>query len=456
MAPSTFADLPLSPAMRAALRAASYVTPTPIQAATIPPALAGRDVIGAAQTGTGKTASFMIPIVERLRGAAEGGRPRGAAVVLAPTRELAEQIHGWASRLGTGLKTALVVGGVAYGPQIAALRGRPAIVIATPGRLVDHLERKTLALADVRIFVLDEADRMLDMGFRPQLDAIMRSLPAERQTLLFSATMPPDLGALARMHLRNPARVAVGPQAAPPPKAAQDVYLVANAEKTPLLLSMVATNPGTVLVFARTKHRTDRVMRSLCDAGFAAQRLHSNRTQQQRRDALEGFRRGRYRVLVATDIAARGIDVADIRHVINYDLPMTVEDYVHRVGRTARAEAHGRATSFASPEERGQLRAIERHIGRALPRGTALAPTALRPAAPTPHRAPRPVAPPALHRAPRQVAPSAPQRAPRPGDARAAGSPRETHRPFGLADLGLADARPERRPSARVRRARRP
>jgi ATP-dependent RNA helicase RhlE len=194
---------------------------------------------------------------------------------------------------------------------------------------MDHLERGTLALGDVRIFVLDEADRMLDMGFKPQLDAIMRRLPAERQTLLFSATMPPDLGALARMHLTNPARVAVGPQAVPPSKATQDVYLVPNAEKTPLLVSMVTTNPGNMLVFARTKHRTDRVMRSLCDAGVAAQRLHSNRTQQQRREALDGFRRGRYRVLVATDIAARGIDVAEIRHVINYDLP-------HRARRGAR------------------------------------------------------------------------------------------------------------------------
>jgi len=268
----------LSPATFAALRAARYTEPTPIQAATIAPALAGRDVIGAAQTGTGKTAAFMIPIVERLRAAGNGSAPRGCAVVLAPTRELAEQIHGWAQRLGSGLKTALIVGGVAYGPQLGALRAKPSIIVATPGRLVDHLERKTLALSDVRIFVLDEADRMLDMGFKPQLDKIMRGLPAERQTLLFSATMPPDLGALARMHLRNPVRASVGQQATPPSKATQDVYLVGNGEKTPLLLSMVATNPGNVLVFARTKHRTDRVMRSLCDAGHAAQRLHSNRS----------------------------------------------------------------------------------------------------------------------------------------------------------------------------------
>jgi ATP-dependent RNA helicase RhlE len=419
--------------MQAAIRAAKYVTPTPIQAATISSALEGRDVIGAAQTGTGKTAAFMIPLVERLRG--EGGRSRGTAIVLAPTRELAEQIHGWATRLGSGLKTALVVGGVAYGPQIGALRARPSIIVATPGRLVDHLERKTLALADVRIFVLDEADRMLDMGFKPQLDKIMRTLPAERQTLLFSATMPPDLGALARMHLKNPVRVSVGPQSVPPPKATQDVFMVGNNEKTKLLISMVGTNPGNVLVFARTKHRTDRVMRSLCDAGFAAQRLHSNRTQQQRREALEGFRRGRYRILVATDIAARGIDVADIRHVINYDLPQTVEDYVHRVGRTARAEADGRATSFAAPEERGQLRAIERHIGRTLPRQ---ADSGQRPSAP--------VVAPTPHRAPRSVVD--PRPAPRPRAVR-------SDRPFGLADLGIEAPADRRRPGAHARRARR-
>jgi ATP-dependent RNA helicase RhlE len=423
--------MPLSQGMQVAIRAAKYVTPTPIQAATISSALEGRDVIGAAQTGTGKTAAFMIPIVERLRG--DGGRPLGTAIVLAPTRELAEQIHGWAQRLGPGLKTALVVGGVAYGPQIGALRGRPSIIVATPGRLVDHLERKTLALADVRIFVLDEADRMLDMGFKPQLDKIMRTLPAERQTLLFSATMPPDLGALARMHLKNPVRVSVGPQAIPPPKATQDVFMVGNNEKTKLLISMVGTNPGNVLVFARTKHRTDRVMRSLCDAGFAAQRLHSNRTQQQRREALEGFRRGRYRILVATDIAARGIDVADIRHVINYDLPQTAEDYVHRVGRTARAEADGRATSFAAPEERGQLRAIERHIGRALPRQGA-----------------------ASERTPAAAPPSSPHRAPRPVEVATAQRPRavRSERPFGLADLGVEEPARRRHAQARRRRGR--
>jgi ATP-dependent RNA helicase RhlE len=343
----------------------------------------------------------VIPIVERLRAAQ---REDGAALILAPTRELAEQIHGWTQRFGGGLRTALVVGGVAYGPQIGALRARPAIIVATPGRLVDHLARRTLSLQNVRILVLDEADRMLDMGFKPQLDQIMRGLPPRRQTLLFSATMPPDLGALARMHLHEPVRVAVGQQALPPSHATQDVYLVESGHKTPLLLSMIAANTGNVLVFARTKHRTDRVTRSLRDAGHAAQRLHSNRSQSQRREALEGFRGGRYRILVATDIAARGIDVVGIGRVINYDLPQTVEDYVHRVGRTARMDAAGHASSFAAPEERAQLNAIERHIGRPLPRQTHAAHGAGAPRTHAAHAAPRPHA---GHGAPR------PQGAPR-------------------------------------------
>ena len=353
--------------MQAALKAAGYHMPTPIQAQTIAATLAGRDVIGTAQTGTGKTAAFIIPTVERLR-AAGGNGDRGCALILAPTRELAEQTHLWAQRLGGRLRTALVVGGVAYGPQIGPLRNRPSIIVATPGRLVDHLERGTLVLKNVQVLVLDEADRMLDMGFKPQLDHIMRALPTPRQTLLFSATLPSDLGTLARMHLRNPVRVDVGRLAVPPREATQDVYLVEGTYKTPLLLSLVEQNAGTMLVFARTKHRTDRLARALRNAGHSVQRLHADRSQSQRREALEGFRNGRYRILVATDIAARGIDVAEIQRVINYDLPHTVEDYVHRVGRTARAGAHGHASSFAAPEERSQLQAIDRHIGSPLPR----------------------------------------------------------------------------------------
>jgi ATP-dependent RNA helicase RhlE len=353
--------------MRAALRAAGYHVPTSIQAGTIAAALSGRDVIGAAQTGTGKTAAFLIPTVERLRAMRLDGR-HGAALVLAPTRELAEQTHGWTQRLGSDLRAALVVGGVAYGPQLAALRNRPAVLIATPGRLVDHIERGTVPLRDIRILVLDEADRMLDMGFKPQLDRIMQALPTPRQTLLFSATMAADLGTLTRLHLRGPVRVSVGPQAVPPKRTVQDVYLVEQHGKMPLLLSLIERNSGNVLVFARTKHRTDRVARTVRQAGHAVQRLHADRSQSQRREALEGFRDGRYRVLVATDIAARGIDVAGIGRVINYDLPHTVADYVHRVGRTARAEAQGHATSFATPEDRAQLQAIERHLGSTLAR----------------------------------------------------------------------------------------
>jgi ATP-dependent RNA helicase RhlE len=352
--------------MQAAIHGVGYATPTPIQAATIPAALAGRDVIGVAQTGTGKTAAFLIPLLERLR-AKRGTGGHSRALLLAPTRELAEQTHGWVRRLGPDLAAALIVGGVAYGPQLSALRNRLVLITATPGRLVDHLERGTASLHDVGILVLDEADRMLDMGFKPQLDRIMHALPTPRQTLLFSATLPADLGALVRMHLQDPIRVSVGPQAMPPSRSVQDVYLVEPQLKTSLLLSVVKEVPGTVLVFARTKHRTDRVARTLRSAGHAAQRLHSDRSQAQRREALDGFRSGRYRILVATDIAARGIDVAGIGRVINYDLPHTVEDYVHRVGRTGRADANGHASSFAAPDERGQLRAIEQHIGAALP-----------------------------------------------------------------------------------------
>jgi len=368
---SSFRELPLSTPLHAALQAAGLHTPTPIQAAAIPPALAGQDIIGTAQTGTGKTAAFLVPIIERLRAAHAAGT-RSVALVLAPTRELAEQIHGWALRLGGSLRPAVIVGGVAYGPQIQALRNRPGVIVATPGRLVDLLDRGAVNLRDVAILVLDEADRMLDMGFKPQLDRILRAVPAERQTMLFSATLPAELTALVRTHVRNPVRLDVGQLATPPSRTTQDVYLVRPDDKTPLLLSVLDEHPGTVLVFARTKHRTDRLTRALQHAGHAAQRLHANRTQAQRREALEGFRGGRYRVLIATDIAARGIDVTGIGRVINYDLPQTVEDYVHRIGRTARAGSHGHASSFAGPDERGQLRAIERHLGKELPRRAAM------------------------------------------------------------------------------------
>jgi ATP-dependent RNA helicase RhlE len=258
------------------------------------------------------------------------------------------------------------------------------VLVATPGRLQDLIERKMVSLENVTVLVLDEADRMLDMGFQPQVDRIIRSLPTPRQTLLFSATMPADVAALARTHVRDAVRVDAGPRTVTPSRAEQDVYLVRGEDKTALLLSLAAQSGGrtsNMLVFARTKHRTDRLARALGNAGHAVQRLHADRTQSQRREALDGFRRGRYRILVATDIAARGIDVAGIHRVINFDLPQTAEDYVHRIGRTARAETDGHASSFAAPEERGQLHAIERHLGRQLPRrsvdkGAAVAPHA--------------------------------------------------------------------------------
>lgn len=363
----TFRKFDLSPKMLSALQAADYQQPTPIQEGTIAPALAGQDVIGTAQTGTGKTAAFLIPLIERLRAARRGGDEQ-SALVLAPTRELAEQTYGWCGRLGSGLGTTLIVGGVSYGPQFADLRRKPAVLIATPGRLVDHLDRGSVSLRNVRILVLDEADRMLDMGFKPQLDRILGSLPTPRQTLLFSATMAKEVGALAKKQTKNAVRVAVGPQSVPPSRAVQDVYLVESHQKRPLLLTLLGQDDGNILVFARTKHRTDRLVHSVRQAGHSVQRIHSDRSQSQRREALDGFRNGRYRILVATDIAARGIDVAGIRRVINFDLPQTVEDYVHRVGRTARAETDGHASTFAAPDEQGQLRAIERHIGLSLPR----------------------------------------------------------------------------------------
>jgi ATP-dependent RNA helicase RhlE len=254
------------------------------------------------------------------------------------------------------------------GPQILALQRRPDVVVATPGRLLDHLDRRTLALGTLRIVILDEADRMLDMGFAPQVERILRVTPLDRQTLCFSATMPAEVAALVRQHLVRPVRVDAGVIARPVARVRQMLYRAQAQEKTPLLLQLLGEEPGRTLVFTRTKHRADRVARAIGAAGHRVTRLHADRSMSQRREALNGFRSGRYRVLVATDIAARGIDVPEITHVVNFDLPHTAEDYIHRIGRTARAEASGRATSFAAPEELAQLRTIEQHLGHAVPR----------------------------------------------------------------------------------------
>ena len=371
----SFDDLSLTPAMRDSIARVGYTTPTPIQAQAIGPILEGRDLIGCAQTGTGKTAAFAIPTIERLTresstSATRGGQRPPRALVLAPTRELALQIAEAFGALGgaQGVGVAVLIGGESMGPQVAALQRKPDVVVATPGRLLDHLDRRTLGLGTLRIVVLDEADRMLDMGFAPQVERILRVTPLDRQTLCFSATMPAEVAALVRQHLVRPVRVDAGVIARPVARVKQMLYRAQAQEKTPLLLRLLGEEPGQTLVFTRTKHRADRLARAVGAAGHRVTRLHADRSMSQRREALDGFRSGRYRVLVATDIAARGIDVPEIAHVVNFDLPHTAEDYIHRIGRTARAEASGRATSFAAPEELVHLRTIEQHLGHPVPR----------------------------------------------------------------------------------------
>jgi ATP-dependent RNA helicase RhlE len=362
---TTFADLKLSEKTLLALARAGFEHPTPIQARAIPPALAGRDVIGLAATGTGKTAAFLLPILERL-----AGQTGTRALVLAPTRELAEQIGGELARFGRGrhLRGAVVIGGVGMGAQTAAFREQHEVIIATPGRLVDHMAQGTARLDKIEILVLDEADRMLDMGFRPQLTRILQKLPRQRQTMLFSATTGGEVGEFAAAYLRDPVRVEVARSGTTAERAEQRVFLCSQEEKLPLLLTLLAEDELTTLVFTRTKRRADRVFKGLTRAGHKAARIHADRTQGQRRQALDGFKDGQYRILVATDIAARGIDVAEIGHVVIFDLPHVAEDYVHRVGRTARADATGRASTFCAPEESGLLRDVERLTRRELPR----------------------------------------------------------------------------------------
>jgi ATP-dependent RNA helicase RhlE len=355
--------------------------PTPIQAQAIPPALAGRDVIGCAQTGTGKTAAFVIPIMERLARLPKG-EPQ--ALILAPTRELAQQIVATIDTLGRrlGMSATLIVGGSDMQAQVRGLRQRPDILVATPGRLLDHMWNGTVNLLLMKILVLDEADRMLDMGFAPQINQILNALPEERQTLLFSATLPSDLTQLAQASVNDAVRVMVTPSATTADGVTQALHYTTHTGKPDLLLSLLKQEPETVLVFTRTKHRADQVGRVLSRAGHRVAVLHGDRSLSQRRSALDGFKRGAFRVLVATDIAARGIDVANIGHVINFDLPYTPADYVHRIGRTARMKATGRATSFVTAEDPQQLRAIERLLGHAVP----LAPGSPRPSFDRPMR----------------------------------------------------------------------
>ena len=354
-----FTELSLSPSMQRQLAEAGFTQPTPVQAAAIPPALLGQDILATAQTGTGKTLSFLVPLIEHLATAPREAR----ALVLLPTRELAMQVLESCRTLTRGqLSSALVCGGMAEGPQLAAIRKGARLIVATPGRLEDYLSRRLVSLASVRILVLDEVDRMLDMGFKPAIERIATQLPAERQTLCYSATLSPAIREVASLYLRNPQRIDISTKLKPSPNVQLQTFEVPVDHKQDLLEHLLGTHPGSFMVFVRTKHGADRVARRLARAGFSATPIHGDRSQSQRNSALRGFAEGRHRVLVATDVVARGIDVADVAHVVNYDLPQEAEDFVHRVGRTGRASSHGIASTFAAPAEAQALRKIERAL----------------------------------------------------------------------------------------------
>ncbi len=363
-----FNKLELHPSLHRGIRDLGFVRPTPIQIEAVPPGLAGRDVLACAMTGSGKTAAFLWPIMHQIL-----AHPRRAtrALIVTPTRELAAQILGDLQDLGkhTSITAAAIFGGVGMGPQETAFRRKVNVLIATPGRLLDHLQRDYARLDDVEYFVLDEADRMLDMGFLPDVKRIVRQLPRQRQTLFFSATMPEPIVALTRELLKSPVRIQLQRKAAPATGITQAVYPVPQELKRGLLIKLLERGDlKEALVFTRTKHRADRLCKSLVAAGIVAERIHGNRSQAQRTAALAGFKAGKFRVLVATDIAARGIDVEALGHVVNFDVPKVPDDYIHRVGRTARAEARGEAFTFVAPEEERELRAIERAVGQRLPR----------------------------------------------------------------------------------------
>jgi ATP-dependent RNA helicase RhlE len=360
--------LKLHPDLLKGIRELGFTRPTPIQQAAIPPALSGRDVLACAMTGSGKTAAFLLPILHRLI-----DKPRGTtrALVLTPTRELAAQVLEDLNDLAvhTPITGAAVYGGVGMGPQEHAFRSGVDVLVATPGRLLDHFKASYARLSGVEYLVLDEADRMLDMGFLPDIRRVLRHLPPKRQTLFFSATMPAPIQALTREMLRNPEMIQLDRKPAPAVGITQAVYPVPQELKSALLVRLLEGGEmQEALVFTRTKHRANRLAEQLARAGIKAERIHGNRSQPQRTEALAGFKSGKYRVLVATDIAARGIDVEALGHVVNFDVPPAAEDYIHRVGRTARAEATGDAFTLVSPEEEGELRSIERALGKRLPR----------------------------------------------------------------------------------------
>jgi ATP-dependent RNA helicase RhlE len=359
----SFDGLGIAPKILEILDRMQFVHPTPIQHKALPIGIEGKDVIGIAQTGTGKTLAFAIPIIQHL------SQRKGRALILAPTRELALQINETFEKIAPsfGIRTVVIIGGASMHMQLSALRRNPRVIIATPGRLVDHISRRTVLLADVSVLVLDEADRMLDMGFMPQIERILRVIPRNRQTMLFSATISREVMRIASAHMKLPVHVEVAPSGTAAEGIIQELFIVKKSAKRELLLKLLEQYHGAILVFSRTKIGARKIARSIKSAGHTAADIHSDRSLSQRKEALKGFKTGKYRVLVATDIAARGIDVIGIEVVVNYDIPEDTENYVHRIGRTGRAGHKGRAISFAMPEQGGDVRNIERLIKTALP-----------------------------------------------------------------------------------------
>lgn len=359
----TFGGLGIAPALLEVIARHKFQEPTPIQRQAIPPALEGKDVVGIAQTGTGKTLAFGVPMIQIL------ARAKGQGLILLPTRELALQVDEELGKIGRsiGLKTAVLIGGLSLKPQISALARNPHVIVATPGRMIDHLQQGTAVLNRVSILVLDEADRMLDMGFEPQIRRILQTLPKNRQTMLFSATLPPEIMRIASNYMRLPIRIEVAPSGTTVERVDQEIFVVKREDKLWLLKNILEESRGPTLIFTRTKYGAKKVAYRVRTMGHNVAEIHGNLSLGQRRNALEGFKSGKYRVLVATDIASRGIDVRGIELVLNFDLPEQAEDYVHRIGRTARAGHAGRAVSFAMPDQRKEVSAIEFLIKKTLP-----------------------------------------------------------------------------------------
>lgn len=358
-----FRGLGLAPAVLSAVERLGFSTPTPIQQKSIPIVCDGKDLIGIAQTGTGKTLAFGLPAIARVLATEK------RVLIVLPTRELAAQVNESLLKVGgpLGIRTAVLIGGEYIVRQLRSLSRKPQIIIGTPGRLNDHIQQKTISFSEVGMVILDEADRMLDMGFAPQIKKVMEAVPRERQTLLFSATMPDEIVRIASSYMKLPVRVEIAPAGTTAQKVSQELFFVGKDSKLSLLEKLLSEYKGSVLVFTRTKHAAKKIAAVVRAAGYSSCELHSNRSLTQRRDALEGFKAGRYRVMVATDIAARGIDVVGIELVVNFDLPQMAEDYVHRIGRTGRAGLSGHAISFATPDQRGSVREIERLIRSVLP-----------------------------------------------------------------------------------------